>query len=68
MGIKGLMALIGDCAPGCFKEDVIKNYFGRKVAIDASMSLYSFMVRYFPGTGSLWCFDRWRCAWKEATF
>jgi flap endonuclease-1 len=44
MGIKGLTGLIGDVAPGTIKEDQIKNYFGRKIAIDASMSLYSFLV------------------------
>ncbi len=32
--------LIADVAPGAIKENEIKNYFGRKVAIDASMSLY----------------------------
>jgi flap endonuclease-1 len=37
MGIKGLMKLIGDEAAGCVKEGEMKNYFGRKVAIDASM-------------------------------
>ena len=26
------------------KENEIKNYFGRKVAIDASMSLYQFLI------------------------
>jgi len=44
MGIKGLTGLIGDVAPSTIKEDQIKNYFGRKIAIDASMSLYSFLV------------------------
>ena len=37
MGIKGLMKLIGDEATGCVKEGEMKNYFGRKIAIDASM-------------------------------
>lgn len=44
MGIHGLAKLLGDEAPTSMKEDVIKNYFGRIIAIDASMSLYSFLV------------------------
>ncbi len=40
MGILGLSKLIADMAPAAIKESEIKNYFGRKVAIDASMSLY----------------------------
>lgn len=44
MGIKGLMKLIGDEAPGCVKEGEMKNYFGRKIAIDASMCLYQFLI------------------------
>jgi len=44
MGIKGLTQLIGDCAPAAIKENEIKNYFGRKVAIDASMSIYQFLI------------------------
>jgi len=44
MGIQGLSRLIADVAPGSVKENEIKNYFGRKVAIDASMSLYQFLI------------------------
>lgn len=36
MGITGLAKLIADIAPWAIKETEIKNYFGRKVAIDAS--------------------------------
>jgi len=36
--------VIGDNAPDAIKEHEIKNYFGRKVAIDASMSLYQFLI------------------------
>lgn len=36
MGIQGLAKLIADIAPGSIKEVEVKNYFGRKVAIDAS--------------------------------
>lgn len=44
MGIKDLSKLIADVAPFAIKENEIKNYFGRKVAIDASMSLYQFLI------------------------
>ncbi|XP_034256035.1 flap endonuclease 1-like isoform X1 [Thrips palmi] len=44
MGILGLSKLIADIAPLAVKENEIKNFFGRKVAIDASMSLYQFLI------------------------
>lgn len=44
MGILGLTKLLGDQAPGCMKEQEIKNYFGRKVAVDASMCIYQFLI------------------------
>jgi len=44
MGIKDLSKLIADVAPKAIKENEMKNYFGRKVAIDASMSLYQFLI------------------------
>src|SRR5947207_8357075 len=44
MGIKQLYSVIKDEAPNAIKEGEIKNHFGRKVAIDASMSIYSFLV------------------------
>ena len=44
MGILGLSKLIADVAPEAIKVNEIKNYFGRKVAIDASMSLYQFLI------------------------
>ncbi|KAI9816587.1 MAG: Elongation of fatty acids protein 2 [Pycnora praestabilis] len=48
MGIKQLFAVISENAPDAVKTGEIKNYFGRKVAIDAyvlySMSIYSFLV------------------------
>ena len=44
MGIKGLSKLLADVAPSCMKENDIKAYFGRKVAIDASMSIYQFLI------------------------
>ncbi|KAK1829367.1 flap endonuclease 1 [Podospora conica] len=44
MGIKSLFQIIKDEAPDAIKEGEIKNQFGRKVAIDASMSIYSFLI------------------------
>jgi len=44
MGIQGLTKVIGDYAPAAVKENEIKNFFGRKVAIDASMSIYQFLI------------------------
>ncbi|WFC94381.1 Elongation of fatty acids protein 2 [Malassezia brasiliensis] len=44
MGIKGLTSLLSDEAPACIKQFDIKTLFGRKVAIDASMSLYQFLI------------------------
>ncbi|KAJ3416826.1 Elongation of fatty acids protein 2 [Chytridiales sp. JEL 0842] len=44
MGIKGLSKVIADNAPNALKEMPIKSCFGRKVAIDASMSIYQFLI------------------------
>lgn len=44
MGILGLSKLIADVCPQAIKESEIKHYFGRKVAIDASMCLYQFLI------------------------
>ncbi|XP_063901663.1 flap endonuclease 1-like [Zophobas morio] len=44
MGIKGLSQLLIDYAPNSVIEKEIKNYFGRKIAIDASTSIYQFLV------------------------
>jgi flap endonuclease-1 len=44
MGIHSLAKLIADTVPQAIKENEIKNYFGRKVAIDASMSIYQFLI------------------------
>ena len=44
MGIHGLTKVIGDHAPEAIKEGDIKNFFGRKVAVDASMSIYQFLI------------------------
>uniref|UniRef100_A0A1B6LSG2 Flap endonuclease 1 n=1 Tax=Graphocephala atropunctata TaxID=36148 RepID=A0A1B6LSG2_9HEMI len=44
MGILGLAKLIADVSPNAVKETDLKSYFGRKVAIDASMCLYQFLT------------------------
>ncbi|KAK4339800.1 hypothetical protein RND71_041262 [Anisodus tanguticus] len=44
MGIKGLMKLLADNAPSGMKEQKFESYFGRKIAIDASMSIYQFLI------------------------
>ncbi|KAI1990405.1 Elongation of fatty acids protein 2 [Ophidiomyces ophidiicola] len=44
MGIKHLYQIISENAPDSIKTGEIKNQFGRKVAIDASMSIYSFLI------------------------
>ncbi|TFK27564.1 PIN domain-like protein [Coprinopsis marcescibilis] len=44
MGIKGLTGLLNEHAPNSIKEHEIKTLFGRKVAIDASMSIYQFLI------------------------
>ena len=41
----GLMKLINDYAPEAVKKREIENFFSRIIAIDASMSLYQFLVR-----------------------
>ncbi|XP_022094508.1 flap endonuclease 1-like [Acanthaster planci] len=44
MGIHNLARLIADFAPVAMKDNEIKNYFGRKIAIDASMCIYQFLI------------------------
>jgi len=44
MGIQGLSRVIADNAPRALKENKIAHYFGRKVAVDASMSIYQFLI------------------------
>ncbi|CCM01169.1 uncharacterized protein FIBRA_03217 [Fibroporia radiculosa] len=44
MGIKGLTSLLVEHAPKAIQEHDIKTLFGRKVAIDASMSIYQFLI------------------------
>jgi len=44
MGILSLSKLLADIVPQAIKENEIKNYFGRKIAVDASMCLYQFLI------------------------
>ncbi|XP_076147193.1 flap endonuclease 1 isoform X2 [Alosa pseudoharengus] len=44
MGIHGLAKLIADHAAAAIKEQDIKSFFGRKIAIDASMCIYQFLI------------------------
>lgn len=48
MGIKGLTQVIEDRAVGASKEIKLKDLFGRKIAIDASMALYGFLIAIRP--------------------
>merc|ERR1711939_24703 len=49
MGIKQLFSIIREECPNAYKESEIKAQFGRKVAIDASMSIYSFLIAVRSG-------------------
>ena len=49
MGIHGLTKLISDKAPGAIKEHKMDSYFGRKIAVDASMSIYQFLIAVRQG-------------------
>ncbi|PAV78952.1 hypothetical protein WR25_06796 [Diploscapter pachys] len=44
MGIKGLSQVIADHAPAAIKTIKYEENFGRKVAVDASMCLYQFLI------------------------
>nr|XP_027204853.1 flap endonuclease 1-like [Dermatophagoides pteronyssinus] len=44
MGILGLSRLIADVAPEAIKEIELKSLFGRRIAIDASMCIYQFLI------------------------
>ncbi|KAL1950568.1 hypothetical protein VTO73DRAFT_5692 [Trametes versicolor] len=53
MGIKGLTALLAEHAPKAFQEHEMKTLFGRKVAVDASMSIYQFLIAVRQKDGEL---------------
>ena len=42
--VQDLSKLISDEAPGAVKEQKYDSYFGRKIAVDASMFIYSFLA------------------------
>jgi hypothetical protein len=42
---QGLSKLLGDAAPTCRRENKFENYFGRHIAVDASMHIYQFLVK-----------------------
>lgn len=44
MGILGLAKLLYDKAGGAIKQQELHSYFGRRIAIDASMSIYQFII------------------------
>lgn len=52
MGIKQLAKLLSDEAPECIKEMPLSNLHGRKIAIDASMSIYQFLIAVRHGNAS----------------
>jgi len=49
MGIKGLAKLLSDEAPDCIREVEFKSLHGRKIAIDASMAIYQFLIAVRSG-------------------
>ncbi|CAG2112559.1 unnamed protein product, partial [Medioppia subpectinata] len=44
MGILNLSRLIADICPEAIREVELKSLFGRRIAIDASMSIYQFLI------------------------
>ena len=44
MGIKGLAKLLSDEAPECIREIPLNSLHGRKIAVDASMQIYQFLI------------------------
>ncbi|KNC56053.1 flap structure specific endonuclease 1 [Thecamonas trahens ATCC 50062] len=57
MGIKGLTRLISDNAPEAITYKKIGAYQGRRIAIDASMSIYQFMIAVRPGMDGMMLTD-----------
>ncbi|KAM0843553.1 hypothetical protein ACQ4PT_057595 [Festuca glaucescens] len=44
MGVKGLTKLLADHAPKAMREQKFESYFGRRIAVDASMVIYGFLI------------------------
>ncbi|KCV71980.1 flap endonuclease-1 [Fonticula alba] len=53
MGIRGLSQLIADVAGTAVRHMEIKHLFGRKIAIDASMSIYQFLIAVRQADGGV---------------
>ncbi|XP_053993724.1 flap endonuclease 1-like isoform X2 [Hylaeus volcanicus] len=55
MGIQGLGRFLSEMAPECIRQQDVKSFLGQIIVIDASMSLYQFMIaiRDAEGFGSL---------------
>mmetsp|Transcript_5894 Transcript_5894/g.14638 ORF Transcript_5894/g.14638 Transcript_5894/m.14638 type:complete len:424 (-) Transcript_5894:2501-3772(-) len=49
MGIKGLAKLLSDEAPDSIREVEFKSLHGRRIAIDASMAIYQFLIAVRSG-------------------
>ncbi len=49
MGIQGLMKLLSEECPDAIKEYDMEQMTGRKVAIDASMAIYQFLIAVRQG-------------------
>jgi len=52
MGIKGLAKLLSDEAPESIKEVPLSSLHGRKIAIDASMAIYQFLIAIRANSGN----------------
>eukprot|EP00588_Corethron_pennatum_P011105 CAMPEP_0194272680 /NCGR_PEP_ID=MMETSP0169-20130528/6175_1 /TAXON_ID=218684 /ORGANISM="Corethron pennatum, Strain L29A3" /LENGTH=408 /DNA_ID=CAMNT_0039015399 /DNA_START=50 /DNA_END=1276 /DNA_ORIENTATION=- len=52
MGIKGLAKLLSDEAPECIEEQPLNSLQGRRVAIDASMAIYQFLIAVRTGSAN----------------
>mmetsp|Transcript_605 Transcript_605/g.800 ORF Transcript_605/g.800 Transcript_605/m.800 type:complete len:440 (+) Transcript_605:204-1523(+) len=49
MGIKGLAKLLSDEAPDCIRDVPLKSLQGRRIAVDASMAIYQFLIAVRSG-------------------
>mmetsp|Transcript_326 Transcript_326/g.633 ORF Transcript_326/g.633 Transcript_326/m.633 type:complete len:443 (+) Transcript_326:94-1422(+) len=49
MGIKGLAKLLSDESPDCIREVPLSSLHGRKIAVDASMAIYQFLIAVRSG-------------------
>jgi len=49
MGIKGLAKLLSDESPDCIRDVPLSSLHGRKIAVDASMAIYQFLIAVRSG-------------------